>query len=66
MLALATKPLRQKGFVMCLTCGCGRPEDQHDSEDNIVLADLKRAANAADITPDEALKNMNTTMASAS
>ena len=33
---------------MCLNCGCGQPDEDHDNPDNIVAADLHRAAQAND------------------
>ena len=33
---------------MCLNCGCGRPDDQHGSDANIVVDDLRRAGEVND------------------
>ena len=31
---------------MCMNCGCGKPEDQHGSQDNITRQALEKAAEA--------------------
>lgn len=28
---------------MCLNCGCGRPDERHGSDANIVMDDIRRA-----------------------
>ena len=43
---------------MCLSCGCGEPEDNHGDNRHITVADLQEAAEAAEITPDEAAHNI--------
>jgi hypothetical protein len=43
---------------MCLSCGCGLPDDDHDNPDHITHADLAKAAAAAGITLDEAAANI--------
>ena len=43
---------------MCLSCGCGRPEDAHGDPANITIDTLRRAAEAADITPEQAARNI--------
>jgi hypothetical protein len=35
---------------MCISCGCGIPEDSHGDERNITLSDLRAAAEAARIS----------------
>ena len=35
---------------MCLSCGCGVADDDHGDPRNITLADLRSAAEAANIT----------------
>lgn len=47
---------------MCLTCGCGRPNDDHGVEDNITLDDLQAAADAQKISLNEAAQNFVTTL----
>lgn len=46
---------------MCLSCGCGRPNDPHGDERNIVLAQITAAAQAAGITTTEAAANLMAT-----
>jgi hypothetical protein len=43
---------------MCMSCGCGRPDDDHGDERNITSEDLERAAEAADTTPEQAAQNI--------
>jgi hypothetical protein len=45
---------------MCLSCGCGQPDETHGNEDNITMDVLRRAADAAGITPQEAAENIHT------
>jgi len=47
---------------MCLSCGCGRPNDDMGDEANITLEDLKKAADAAGITPRQAAENIKATL----
>jgi hypothetical protein len=44
--------------AMCMSCGCGKPNDDHGDERNITREDLDRAAEAADTTPDRAAENI--------
>lgn len=44
---------------MCMSCGCGEPNETHGNPDNITLDDLKRAAKAAQIEPEEAADNIH-------
>lgn len=50
---------------MCLTCGCGRPNDDHGDPAHITYDELKRAADAAEISVEEAAKNLQETLAKA-
>ncbi len=43
---------------MCMSCGCGDPNEDHGDPDNITLDDLKRAARAAQIDPSQAAGNI--------
>lgn len=43
---------------MCVSCGCGRPNDDHGDSRNITLNDLDQAAKAAGTTRDKVLRNM--------
>ena len=44
---------------MCLSCGCGEPNEKHGNPDHITLDDLKRAAKAAEIEPEQAADNIH-------
>lgn len=43
---------------MCMSCGCGKPDDDHGDSRNITMDDLKRAAEAAGTTPDKVTQNI--------
>lgn len=47
---------------MCLTCGCGVPNDDHGDDRNITYDDLLTAAEAAEIEVDEAARNFQETV----
>jgi hypothetical protein len=47
---------------MCLTCGCGVPNDDHGDDRNITYDDLKMAAEAAEIDVAEAVRNFDETV----
>ena len=44
---------------MCLSCGCGEPNNDHGNPDNITLDDLRKAAKAANIDPEQAADNVH-------
>ena len=44
---------------MCVTCGCGIPEDKHGDDRNITLSEVQAAAEAAEISLDDAVANLN-------
>jgi hypothetical protein len=44
---------------MCMTCGCGKPNDQHGDAANITYDQLQAAANAANIDPEKAADNLH-------
>lgn len=46
---------------MCLTCGCGEPNADHGDSRHITLNDLQAAADAAEISSDEAANNLQET-----
>ena len=48
---------------MCLSCGCGKPHEDHGDPDNITYDDLRRAAEAVDITPEQAADNIKAGLA---
>lgn len=43
---------------MCANCGCGKPEDQMGDDRNILWSQIVASAEANDITPAEAVLNM--------
>lgn len=43
---------------MCMSCGCGSPNDDHGDSRNITLNDIDQAAQAAGTTRDRVLQNM--------
>ena len=43
---------------MCISCGCGTPNDDHGDSRNITLDDLNQAAAAAGTTRDRVLQNI--------
>ena len=43
---------------MCLSCGCGSPDDSHGDDRHITRADILAAADAAGINPGKAAKNV--------
>jgi hypothetical protein len=43
---------------MCMSCGCGSPNDTHGDNRNITQDDLNNAAQAANITPEQAAQNI--------
>lgn len=44
---------------MCMSCGCGSPNDDHGDSRNITMNDVDQAAQAAGTTRDRVLQNMN-------
>lgn len=47
---------------MCVTCGCGEPHEDHGDPANITYEQLKKAADAAEISVDDAVKNIQETV----
>ena len=43
---------------MCASCGCGKPNDTHGDTRHITTDQVKAAAEAAKITPQEVVKNL--------
>ena len=43
---------------MCLSCGCGEPNEDHGDPRNITMQQLEEAAQAGDITPEQAAQNI--------
>jgi hypothetical protein len=50
---------------MCLSCGCGMPDEDHGDARHITMAVLRKAAEAAEINPQEAADNIKATVAKA-
>lgn len=48
---------------MCLSCGCGQPNESHGNSDHITQAQIDKAAEAAGITPGEVVTNIQSGMA---
>ncbi|HWO70525.1 MAG TPA: hypothetical protein VNP94_07210 [Actinomycetota bacterium] len=46
-----------------MTCGCGEPHEDHGDPANITYEDLKKAADAAQVSVQEAVENIRATMA---
>ncbi len=44
---------------MCVSCGCGSPNDSHGDQRNITMDDLDQAAQAVGINRDQVVKNIN-------
>jgi hypothetical protein len=44
---------------MCLDCGCGEPNERHGDERHIVMDDVRAAAEASDISVEEAARNIS-------
>jgi hypothetical protein len=43
---------------MCLSCGCGEPNESHGDPRNITMQKLEEAAQAGNITPEQAAQNI--------
>lgn len=43
---------------MCLDCGCGEPNERHGDERHITLDDVRKAAQASEISVDDAARNI--------
>ena len=43
---------------MCMSCGCGKPNEKHGDDRHITQTQLEQAAQAANITPMQAAQNM--------
>jgi hypothetical protein len=44
---------------MCMSCGCGKPNEDHGNPDHITLDMIQRAAKAADIDLEHAADNIH-------
>ncbi|MGD9712497.1 MAG: hypothetical protein AB7V46_10575 [Thermomicrobiales bacterium] len=43
---------------MCLDCGCGKPNDDHGNPDHLTMRHIEKAAEASEISVDEAANNI--------
>ena len=43
---------------MCMSCGCMQPNNDHGDQRNITQRDLDQAAQAANISPEQAAQNI--------
>ena len=43
---------------MCISCGCGKPNDNHGKSELITMDELQKAAKAANQSVDDAAKNI--------
>ena len=46
------------GTSMCVSCGCGKLNDNHGDERNITIDQIQKAASAAGFSPSDVVKNM--------
>jgi predicted nucleic acid-binding Zn-ribbon protein len=44
---------------MCLDCGCGEPNERHGDDRHLTMDDIRAAAEASEISVDEAARNIN-------
>jgi hypothetical protein len=44
---------------MCLSCGCGEPNERHGDDRHITMDDVRAAAEASKISVDEAAHNIS-------
>ena len=43
---------------MCVSCGCGKHDEDHGDERHLTMDDLKKAAKAAEIGVDQVVRNI--------
>ncbi len=43
---------------MCVSCGCGAPNDDHGDKRHITLEQIQQAAQAANVSPKEVAQNI--------
>ncbi len=48
----------EREHSMCLDCGCGEPNERHGDDRHIIMDDVKAAAEASEISVDEAARNI--------
>ncbi len=44
---------------MCLDCGCGEPNERHGDGRHIIMDDIRAAAEASEISVDDAARNIS-------
>jgi hypothetical protein len=44
---------------MCISCGCGKPREDHGDPRHLTMQDIDAAASAAGISPQEVAANIN-------
>ncbi len=44
---------------MCLDCGCGEPNERHGDERHALMDDVRAAAEASEISVEEAARNIS-------
>jgi hypothetical protein len=44
---------------MCLDCGCGEPNERHGDERHIIMDDVRAAAEASELSVEEAARNIS-------
>jgi hypothetical protein len=49
---------RKGGIDVCANCGCGIPEDKHGDDRNITWSEITRSAEANEMSPAQAIQNM--------
>lgn len=50
---------------MCMSCGCGEPNEAHGSTDNITMDTIQRAADAAGISTSQVAENIRSSASAA-
>jgi hypothetical protein len=55
---MTDQQVRGEEHDMCASCGCGEPDEQHGNSANITQSQIDDAASAADITPEQAARNI--------
>lgn len=48
---------------MCVSCACGKPNDDHGDPRHITMEQLEQAAKAADISLEEVAENIDAALA---
>ncbi|MDN3512596.1 MAG: hypothetical protein NG784_15005 [Candidatus Jettenia sp.] len=47
---------------MCMSCGCGKANDDMGNKDNITMEDIEKAAKTAGTTPEGVVQNIQHTL----